>query len=191
MNEWAHVFSPISLIVSGTCAATGAHWLSQQLVLTHPLKLYTCANAIRLFSGSLGRCASHCAMLLDQVSPPTMITFVAPVARTALTRLWNPATGKPMPGQVPPSWKQVQPASTLFAGMSGNGSLNRSRTTASLPLNAFATPVQNRDAFWASGIGFWQRAIASEQLAPAPPYAPKLQCSSTIGVIPLLINRLT
>jgi len=51
--------------------------------------------------------------------------------------------------------------------MSGNGSLNRSNTTASLPLKAFATPVQNCPAYWASGIGFWQRATTSEQFAPS------------------------
>ena len=96
-----------------------------------------------------------------------------------------------MPGQVPPSRQQFQPAVSLPAGMSGNGSLNRSNSTASLPLKVFATPDQNCGAFCASGIGFWQRAIASEQPAPAPPYWPKFQCISTIGVMPAAISRLT
>ena len=44
--------------------------------------------------------------------------------------------------------------------------------TASLPLNAFATPVQNDGAYWASGIGFWQVALTSLQPAELPVYWP-------------------
>ncbi len=101
-----------------------------------------------------------------------MMTFVAPVARTALTRLWKPATGYEMPGQVPPSRQQVQPVVVLPVARSGYGSLNRSNTTALLPLNALATPVQNCGAYCASGIGFWQVALTSEQPADGPVYWP-------------------
>src|SRR5690349_16182002 len=96
------------------------------------------------------------------------MTLVAPVARTALTRLWNPATGYGIPAQVPPSRQHFQPEVASPVARSGYGSLNRSRTTASLPLNAVATPVQNAGAYWASGIGFWQVALTSAQPDEVP-----------------------
>src|SRR5689334_21289936 len=96
-----------------------------------------------------------------------------------------------MPGQVPPSRQQVQAVVAFPVARSTYGSLNRSKMTASLPLNALATPVQNDGANWASGIGFWQVAFTSEQPAEFPVYCPKLQCISTIGVMPLLIRRFT
>src|SRR5215475_14218296 len=151
-----------------------------------------CANAIRLPVESVGLNCSHWVRSLENASPPIMITLVEPVARTALTRLWNPATWYPMPGQVPPSRQQVQPAVSLLPlARSGKGSLNRSKTTALLPLKVLATPVQNIGAHCASGIGFWQIAFGSVQLPDGPVYAPKLQCISTIGVMPLATSRFT
>src|SRR5690242_1519380 len=145
-----------------------------------------CANAARLPVESVGLNCSHCVRSLEKARPPSRITFVAPVARTELTSVWKPATWYPMPGQLPPSRQQVQPAvSELPLARSGNGSLNRSKTTALSPLNALATPVQNDGANCASGMGFWQIALASEQLPDGPVYAPKLQCISTSGVMPL------
>ncbi len=73
-----------------------------------------------------------------------------------------------MPLQVPPSRQQVQPDVSLPVARSGYGSLNRSNTTASLPLNAVATPVQNAGAYWASGHGFWQVALTSAQPDDGP-----------------------
>jgi hypothetical protein len=40
--------------------------------------------------------------------------------------------------------------------------------TASLPLNVFATDVQNGIACAASGIGFWHTACADEQPEDGP-----------------------
>src|SRR3954452_21706585 len=100
------------------------------------------------------------------------MTLVAPVARTVLTRPWKPATWYGMPAQVPPSRQHFQPDVASPVARSGYGSLNRSKITALLPLNAFATPVQNDGAYWASGIGFWQTAATSEQPDELPVYWP-------------------
>src|SRR5262245_14930350 len=96
-----------------------------------------------------------------------------------------------MPEQVPPSRQHVQPVCSLPVARSGYGSLNRSKTTASLPLKAVATPCQNDGAYWASGIGFWQVALTSEQPADGPVYWPKFQCISTMGVMPFATSRFT
>jgi hypothetical protein len=56
----------------------------------------------------------------------------------------------------------------LLSAREAYGSLNRSKTTASLPLKVFATDVQNGIACAASGIGFWQVACADEHPADAP-----------------------
>src|SRR5690348_11170358 len=98
-----------------------------------------------------------------------------------------------MPVQVPPSRRQVHAAvalEKLFAA-SGYGSLNRSKTTALLPLNRVAAWLQNVGAYWASGIAFWHVALASLQAVPLPVYAPCVQCRSRIGVIPLATSRST
>ena len=52
--------------------------------------------------------------------------------------------------------------------------MNRSKTTALLPLNALAMLVQKLGAYCASGIGFWQVALASVQAPTSelPGYAP-------------------
>src|SRR4051812_11118739 len=117
-----------------------------------------CANATRLPVGSVGLNWSHWVRSLEKASPPIMMMLVDPVARTALTRLWKPATWYGMPAQVPPSRQQVQPVVSLPVARSGNGSLNRSNTTALLLLEVFATPVQKLGARAASGIGFWHAA---------------------------------
>lgn len=73
-----------------------------------------------------------------------------------------------MPGQVPPSRQQVHACSEVEVARSGYGSLNRSKTIDVLDLNVLATLVQNGIAYWASGIGFWQVALTSEQPAELP-----------------------
>src|SRR4029450_8525885 len=98
-----------------------------------------------------------------------------------------------MPVQVPPSRRQVHAAvgfEKLFAA-SGKGSLNRSKTTALFALNRLATWVQNIGANCASGMGFWQVALASAQADALPVYTPWFQCISTIGVLPLATRRST
>jgi hypothetical protein len=71
--------------------------------------------------------------------------------------------------QVPPDSQHCQPSvSLLLSACSGNGSLNKSKTTASLPLKVAATDDQNGTDSAASGIGFWQVAWAEEQPAPLP-----------------------
>jgi hypothetical protein len=98
-----------------------------------------------------------------------------------------------MPVQVPPSRRHCQPR-VLFQSLaiSGYGSLNRSKTTASLPLNVFATPVQNCGAYRASGTGFWQVACSSVQCQSGPvAYAPQVQCRSRITLRPLATSRST
>src|SRR5689334_4081525 len=131
-----------------------------------------CANAARLPVESVGLNCSHWVRSLEYSRPPSRTTLVLPVARTALTRVWNPATWYPMPGQVPPSRQQVQPrASLLPLARDGYGSLNRSKTTR-LSLNALATPVQKLGEYCMSGIGFWQVALTSEHPADGPVYWP-------------------
>src|SRR4051812_32310737 len=141
--------------------------LSQHEVFTHALKLYECHEAIRLPVESLGLNASHWLRSLVKLRPPVMMTLVAPVARTALTRLCMPATWYPIPVQVPPSRRQVHAAVGLekLLAKSGNGSLNRSKMTALLPLNAVATWLQNVGVNCAFGIGFWHVALISGQPA--------------------------
>ncbi len=75
-----------------------------------------------------------------------------------------------MPVQVPPSRTQVHAWVALLKllAASGNGSLNRSKTTALLPLNMVATWDQNVGANCASGIGFWQVAFTSAQALTLP-----------------------
>ena len=66
-----------------------------------------------------------------------------------------PATRYPIPAQLPPLRQQVHAsASVAPAAACGNGSLNRSKMTALLPVKARATEVQNGMAWAASGIGF-------------------------------------
>jgi hypothetical protein len=73
-----------------------------------------------------------------------------------------------MPGQaLPPSRQHFQPWASLPLARSGYGSLNRSNTTALLPLNQRATDAQKRTAP-ASGIGFWQTACADEHPDDGP-----------------------
>src|SRR2546422_428156 len=68
----------------------------------------------------------------EYCTPPTMMTLVAPVPRTAVTSSCIPAAWKLMPVHVPPSRQQRQ-ASGVSALLSGNGSLNRSKITRLLP----------------------------------------------------------
>src|SRR3954452_1032848 len=131
-----------------------------------------CANAVKLPVQSVGLYCSHCVRSLEYARPPTKITLVAPVARTEFTSVWKPATWYGMPEQVPPSRQHTQPLVSLPVARSGYGSLNRSNTTALLPLNALATPVQNDGAYCASGIGFWQVALTSVQPEEGPVYWP-------------------
>ena len=91
----------------------------------------------------------------------------------------------------PPLSQHCQAAVSLGSARSGYGSLNRSKMTASLPLNAVATDDQNGTASAESGIGFWQTASAEEQPDELPVYTPSVQCSSTIAVIPLALSRFT
>src|ERR1039457_3558498 len=96
-----------------------------------------------------------------------------------------------MPGQVPPDHQEVQAPAGLAGARHGEGSLNRSKTTASLPLKVFATDVQNGIAWAASGIGFWQVAVAAAQPDELPVYTPSVQCRSRIATRPLEFSRLT
>src|SRR2546430_10483279 len=91
-----------------------------------------CHDAARLLSGSLGLFASQCDSPAAYWTPPSMITLVAPVPRTASTSSCIPAAWKVMPLQVPPS-RQQRHASGVSELLSGNGSLNRSKITRSLP----------------------------------------------------------
>src|ERR1035438_7348588 len=122
-----------------------------------------------------------------------MMTLFAPVARTVLTRVCIPATGQEIPAvhEEPPLRQHCQAAVSLGSARSGYGSLNRSKITASLPLNAGATEDQNGTDCAESGIGFWQVASAEEQPDEFPVYTPSVQCSSTIATIPLEFSRFT
>src|SRR5580704_848664 len=97
-----------------------------------------------------------------------------------------------MPVHGLPVAQHCQPsAELLLSARDAYGSLNRSKITASLPLNAAATEDQNGMACAASGIGFWQVACADEQPADGPVYAPSVQCRSRIATRPLEFSRLT
>src|SRR5216683_1288372 len=162
--------SPISPVTTGTWIATGATEASQQLVVLQVLKLYTWKLAASWFWGSLGFQVSHWAMSLAKLNPPSMMTFVAPVLRTAVTRDCMPATGHcplPLVGSPPyrhPSRQQGQSTPT--------GSLKRSNRVAGSLLNVVATWLQNVGEWSASGI-------PSCQVAWKAPGAD--QCSSTMA----------
>ncbi len=96
-----------------------------------------------------------------------------------------------MPAQVPPLSQHCQPVAVLPVARDAYGSLNRSKMTASLPLNVLATEVQNGIACAASGIGFWQVASADEQPEEFPVYSPSVQCRSRMATMPLALSRLT
>src|SRR5882757_8320114 len=98
-----------------------------------------------------------------------------------------------MPTQeLPPSRQHCQPSVSLkLSARDGYGSLNRSKITASLLLNAVATDVQKGTDCAASGIGFWQVAVAAEQPAELPVYVPSVQCRSRMATMPLSFSRLT
>src|SRR5579863_3235263 len=96
-----------------------------------------------------------------------------------------------MPAQVPPDSQHCHPVVVLPVARDAYGSLNRSKTTASLPLKALATEAQNGIAWAASGIGFWHTACADEQPAEGPVYAPSVQCRSRIATMPLSLSRFT
>src|SRR2546428_2913950 len=87
-----------------------------------------CHEAAVLLSGSLGLDVRQLESVAAYCTPPTMMTFVAPVLRTESTSSCIPAAWKLMPVQVPPS-RQQRHASTVFELLSGNGSLNRSKIT--------------------------------------------------------------
>src|SRR5438093_13397074 len=125
--------SPSSPSTSGTCCATGAASESQHGRVLHQLKLYTCHDATRLSSGSVGWDASQPERRAAYWTPPSMMTLVAPVPRTASTSSCIPAAVKLTPRQDPPSRQQRQ-ASGVSELLSGNGSLNKSKITLVLPL---------------------------------------------------------
>src|SRR5690348_617714 len=91
----------------------------------------------------------------------------------------------------PPFSQHCQAAVAPDSARSAYGSLNRSKMTASLPLNVAATDDQNGTDWAESGIGFWQVACADEQPAEFPVYRPSVQCRSRIATMPLVFSRLT
>ena len=97
-----------------------------------------CHDAATLLRGSVGRYASHWVRRAAYSMPPIRITLLAPVPRTASTNSCIPAAWNVIPLQVPPSRQQRQ-ASGVSELLSGNGSLNRSNITRSLPLKVVAT----------------------------------------------------
>ncbi len=74
-----------------------------------------------------------------------MMMLVLPVALTAFTSDCMLAAWYGTPGQVPPILRQAQAAAESWL-LSGYGSLNKSKITELLDLNAFATDVQNAGA---------------------------------------------
>ena len=92
---------------------------------------------------------------------------------------------------MPPLSQHCQPLAALPVARDAYGSLNRSKMTASLPLNVLATDVQNGIASAASGIGFWHTACADEQPDEFPVYSPSVQCRSRMATMPLAFSRLT
>src|SRR5581483_11459965 len=104
----------------------------------------TGTDAARLFCGSVGLFASHCDRSFEKASPPSISTFVAPVARTVLISVCIPATAKPTPEQAP-DWGAVLPLSQQDQ-LTSCGSLYRSKITEELLLNVLATDVQKAGA---------------------------------------------
>src|SRR5580692_1074095 len=95
-----------------------------------------------------------------------------------------------MPAQVPPSSQHCQPVSELPVARDAYGSLNRSKMTASLPLNVLATEVQNGIACAASGSGFWHTARGDEQPEDGRVYDASVPFRSRIATMPLAFIRL-
>src|ERR1700722_11039830 len=97
-----------------------------------------------------------------------------------------------MPVHGLPVSQHCQPsAELLLSARDAYGSLNRSKITASLPLNVFATDVQNGIAWAASGIGFWQGACADEHPADGPVEAQSVPGRSRSATMPFELSRLT
>src|SRR5213595_2737566 len=97
-----------------------------------------CHDAARLLSGSVGLFSRQRDSVAAYCTPPTIMTFVAPVLRTESTSSCIPAAWKLMPLHVPPS-RQQRHASGVSALLSGYGSLNKSKITALLCPYAVAT----------------------------------------------------
>ena len=123
--------------------------------------------------------------------PPSMMTFVAPVPRTAVTSVCMP-TALPaiVPVQVPPALPSRQhcheaaaAASVLsFALLFGIGSLKRSKITCGLFWKRAATELQKLAEYDVFGIWSWAVAVCP---------AAALQCRSRITYTPLAMSRST
>src|SRR3954466_6356088 len=111
-----------------------------------------CSDAMRLFCGSAGLCVTMFRVeLLHSVFahwiPPSMITFVAPVLRTALTSACMPTAPVARgPVHAPPALPSRQHCHDAAAAASvlsltlpfGIGSLNRSKITCGRSLKRLA-----------------------------------------------------
>src|SRR5437016_12447686 len=105
-----------------------------------------------LFSGSLGLEVRQLESVAAYCTPPSIMTFVAPVLRIVSTSSCIPAAWKLTPVQVPPS-RQQRHASGVSELLSGKGSLNRSKITRLLLAYAAATSLQNCGVWSRLGIG--------------------------------------
>src|SRR3984893_13313356 len=173
-------FSPSSPVRTGTPAATGAPWDTQQFTSPHVLNWYMCSDAASWPAESAGRCASQPLRSFDHARPPAMIGCVAPVLRTAFTSACMPAEVQaaptPLPGLTVQPFSQHAQGSLVEAfPVSRNGSLNRSKTTDASVLNAVATLDQNAGAWSASAMGNCPVA----RVAPGA-----AQCRSRIAISP-------
>src|SRR5689334_16327860 len=106
-------------------------------------------DAASWLSGSIGLNSIQRSTTPAYCGPPTITTFVAPVDRTASSSSCMPAAVYETPGHVPPFLTHVH-AAVVFRLLSGNGSLNRSKTTERLSLKVCATAAQN--------VGEWSRS---------------------------------
>src|SRR6202035_928714 len=91
MKAPAQSVSPSSPVTTGTAAATGATWDTQQFTLPHVLNWYMCSEAASWPVESAGRCASQPLRSFDHARPPAITGCVAPVPRTALSNDCMPA----------------------------------------------------------------------------------------------------
>src|SRR5256885_5722875 len=158
MNAALQSSVPISVVMTGTTAATARTVASKQLALLQVLKLYTCQAATRLPVASVNRCPSQPPSALLYCTPPAAMTFVAPVWRIADTSSCIPAAANGAPDSLtphaPPSCQHVH-AFAVSLLPSGNGSLNSSRITVPFPRNAVATELQNASEGSRSGMLLW------------------------------------
>ena len=109
MNVAAPSVSPISPVTNGTFPTPANHEFQHDTVV-HDVKSYVWKLAANCPNGSDGANADQRSNVPEYCTPPTMITFAAPVARTVFTSDCIPAAGYDTPEHDPPFFQHVHAA---------------------------------------------------------------------------------